>query len=170
MRFLILLPILVAFAFLEVFIGGARLLYAIPGVALLALCSFFISNRGIKTSQRGDLLAIGSSLLFAGYILVRNRFSEIEYIARLQFFIMAGCLLIYLFFTLVLTRPVDRKHLFFFLGILALIQLIPAIIQFTQGDQWMPLSVSSFRRIILRDSWKSSLSLPRAIPSGDAQC
>ena len=140
MRFLILLPILVAFAFLEVFIGGARLLYAIPGVALLALCSFFISNRGIKTSQRGDLLAIGSSLLFAGYILVRNRFSEIEYIARLQFFIMAGCLLIYLFFTLVLTRPVDRKHLFFFLGILALIQLIPAIIQFTQGDQWMPLS------------------------------
>lgn len=138
MRFLILLPILAAFALLEVFIGGARLLYAIPGVLLVALSSFFIANKAIKTSQRGDLAALASSLLFAGYILARNRCSEIEYIARLQFFIMAGCLLIYLLFTLVLTRPIDRKGLFLFLGILALFQMIPALVQFTQGDQWIP--------------------------------
>jgi len=138
-RFLILFPVLLAFAFLEIFIGGARTLYAIPGISLVGIAALISLLPDYRTSNRADIPALAASLLFAAYILIRNRFSEIEYIARLQFFIMAGSLLIYLLFTLVLTRPADRKLFFGFLMILAIAQLIPAVIQFTQADSWMPL-------------------------------
>lgn len=140
MRFFTLLPVLVALAFLEIFIGGARLLYAIPGISLVAITAILTINWKIKANPRSDHPALIASLLFAGYILIRNRFSEVEYIARLQFFIMAGCLIIYLIFTVVFARAADRNRLFLFLGILALLQMVPALVQFSSHDPWMPLS------------------------------
>ena len=153
MRILILLPILAAFAILEIFIGGARLLYAVPGVVCLGVAALLSAFPLIKTSQRTSIAALTTSLLFAAYIGARNRFSEIEYIGRLQFFILAGCLLIYLIFTLVLTRPAERKGLFLFLLILALVQLIPGLIQFTQGNQWMLLP---WAQRLDAGSWRAS--------------
>ena len=151
-RYFILIPIFLAFAFLELFIGGARLLYAVPGVLMIALASLASVLPKFKTSQRANIAALIGTASFSLYVLLRNRFSEVEYIARLQFFIMAGCLLVYLLFTLVLTKPADRKLLFGFLMILALIQLVPAIIQFTQEDSWMPLSWAQRRDV----SWRAS--------------
>ncbi len=152
MRFLILIPILMALLFLEVFIGGARLLYSIPGMAFVALAAILSGLPGVITSQRANILALATSCLFAAYVLIRNRLSEVEYIARMQFFIMAGCLMIYLIFSLVLSRPLDRKRLFFSLGILALLQMVPAMMQFTQENQWMPLSWAQR----LDESWRAS--------------
>jgi O-antigen ligase len=137
-RFLILIPIFIAFILLEMFIGGARLLYAVAGVSLVALAGLLSPLPSFKISNRANIPALTAALAFAAYILVRNRFSEIEYIARLQFFTMAGSLLIYLLFSLLLTRPADRKGLLWLLMILALLQMIPAIVQFTQDNQWMP--------------------------------
>ena len=139
MHLLILLPILAALAILEIFIGGARLLYAVPAVLCLSIAALFSALPSIKTSQRANVAAVTTALVFAIAIGLRNRFSEVEYIGRLQFFILTGCLLIYLIFTLVLTRTAQRQALLLFLGILALLQLIPAVIQFSQGNQWMPL-------------------------------
>ena len=153
MRILILLPILAAFSLLEVFIGGARLLYAVPAVLCLSIAAFFSALPGIRTSSRANVAALTTSLLFAIAIGLRNRFSEVEYIGRLQFFILTGCLLIYLIFTLVLSRTSERRALLSFLGILALLQLIPAVIQFTQGNQWMPLSWAQRLDI---GSWRAS--------------
>ena len=153
MRILILLPILAAFSLLEVFIGGARLLYAVPAVLCLSIAAFFSALPGIRTSSRANVAALTTSLLFAIAIGLRNRFSEVEYIGRLQFFILTGCLLIYLIFTLVLSRTSERRALLSFLGILALQQLIPAVIQFTQGNQWMPLSWAQRLDI---GSWRAS--------------
>ena len=153
MRLLILLPILAAFALLEIFIGGARLLYAVPSMICLSIAALFSALPGIKTSQRANIAALTTTLLFAITIGLRNRFSEVEYIGRLQFFILTGCLLIYLIFTLVLSRTSERRALLSFLGILALLQLIPAVIQFTQGNQWMPLSWAQRLDI---GSWRAS--------------
>ena len=153
MRILILLPILAAFSLLEVFIGGERLLYAVPAVLCLSIAAFFSALPGIRTSSRANVAALTTSLLFAIAIGLRNRFSEVEYIGRLQFFILTGCLLIYLIFTLVLSRTSERRALLSFLGILALLQLIPAVIQFTQGNQWMPLSWAQRLDI---GSWRAS--------------
>ena len=153
MRILILLPILAAFAILEVFIGGARLLYAVPSFVCLAVAALLTAVPVIRTNQRANGAALISALLFAIIIGVRNRFSEVEYIGRLQFFILAGCLLIYLLFSLVLTKPGDRNRFFLFLGVLALLQIVPALIQFTQKNQWMPLS---WAQRLDAPSWRAS--------------
>lgn len=139
MKLQVLLPVLLGFLILEVCIGGARLLYAVPGVSLVAVAAVLSAWPGLKTSRRADLPALVAACAFSLYILFRNRFSDIEYIARLQFTIMAGCLMIYLLFALVMTKPADRTRLFVFLVFLALLQLWPALVQFSQRNDWMPL-------------------------------
>ncbi|MEI6321832.1 MAG: O-antigen ligase family protein [bacterium] len=153
MRFFIFLLIFAAFALLELFIGGTRLLYAIPSVICFAAAAVVTLFPQIRTSQRATIPALCSILFFAAYIGIRNRCSEVEYIGRLQFFILIGCLLIYLLFTLVLTKPGDRKVFFIFLGIMALLQIVPALIQFTQKNQWMPLS---WAQRLDAPSWRAS--------------
>lgn len=137
---LALVILIAALAFLEVFIGGARLLYAIPGICLLGVAGILTLLPGSKSGGKPDLAALLSATAFTTYIILRNRLSEIEYIARLQLFIMAGSLIAYLMLSLILTQPKQRKILFGSIIILALIQLYPALIQFTQGNHWMPLS------------------------------
>ena len=132
--------LLAALAFLEVGIGGARLLYAIPGICLVGMAGIITVASGLKPGGKPDLPALLTAAAFTAYIIIRNRLSEIEYIARLQLFIMAGTLIAYLMLSLVLTNPKQRKALFAGIIILALIQLYPALIQFTQGNHWMPLS------------------------------
>jgi O-antigen ligase len=139
-------------AFLEVFIGGARLLYAIPGMLLVSIAAILTILPRKKSGGKANLAAIFSAIAFAVYILIRNRFSEVEYIARLQFFIMAGCLMTYLIAALIVTSPKERKLLFYFLIFLALLQLIPAVIQFSEGNHWMPLSWAQRRDA----NWRAS--------------
>jgi len=151
-RLLLLIIVLTAFAFLEVFIGGARLLYLLPGISLIAIASLGSIYPKLKTSNRCDLPALLSCVVFTVYILIRNRFSDIEYLARFHFFTLAGCFLIYLLFSLVLTKPIDRSRLFYFLMLLALLEMVPALIQFSQGKQWMPLSWAQRRDTMWRAS------------------
>ena len=139
MRIVLLSLVMLAFAVLEVFIGGARVLYAVPGVCLVALAGLLSFVPRLKLNPRTDVFALVSAFLFAGYILTRNRMSEVDYIARLQFFIMAGCLLIYLLFTLFLTRSEDRKWLLYGLMVLALVQVGIGAVQFAENNSWMPL-------------------------------
>ena len=139
MRLVALALIMLAFAVLEVFLGGARVLYAIPGVCLVGLAGLFTLFPHAAPRPRVDAPALFSALLFTGYILVRNRMSEVDYIARLQFFIAAGCLITYLLFSLVLTRTNDRKWLIYALIALALVQVGVGAVQFAKNNQWMPL-------------------------------
>ena len=152
MRLLLLVLILIAFAFLEVCIGGARLLYLLPAILLIAIAAMGSMIPKLKTSNRCDLPALLSCAGFSCYILMRNRCSDIEYLARFHFFILAGCFLIYVLFSLVLTKPLDRSRLFYFLMLLALLEMVPAMIQFSHGNQWMPLPWAQRRDAMWRAS------------------
>lgn len=152
MRVVILALVVLAFAVLEVFVGGARLLYSIPGVSLIAIAALLTAVPGLKASPRTHVAALVSSFFFAAYILVRNRLSEVDYIGRPQFFIMAGCLITYLLFSLFLTRSTERKWLLYALMILALVQVGIGVVQFTEVNQWMPLPWAQRRD----DWWRAS--------------
>jgi len=145
--------LLASLTLLEVGIGGARLLYAIPGICLLGIAGIATLMPGSKPGGKPDLAALVSAAVFAIYIIVRNRLSEIEYIARLQLFIVLGALLSYLVMSLVLTSPKQRRLLFTGVIVLALIQLYPALIQFTQGNGWMPLDWAQRRAA---QGWRAS--------------
>jgi len=152
MRFLLLIPLMLAFIGLEIFVGGTRVVYSLPWICLIATAGVLSALPRQPFHLRGNLLALLSALLFSAYILLRNRLSEVDYIGRLQFFIMVGCLLVYLLFSLFLTRPQDRKIFFYVLMVMAVVQAVVGVAQFAQQNQWMPLPWAQR----MDDSWRAS--------------
>jgi len=144
-RFLLLVVLTLAFAWLQLFIGGTRMAYALPGLCLVALAgivaalSAYLRDSQAPRAVAASLWSVASVVVFAAYIFVRNRVSEIEYIARLQFFIMAGALVVYLIFTFVLTGPQERKAFLYMLMVLAVVQVLVGVYQFFHTNMWMPL-------------------------------
>jgi O-antigen ligase len=152
MRFGILGLLILALAGLQVGIGGARLVYTVPGVSLMALAGLLAIFTATRTDQKPAILCLVSSLLFSGYILVRNRLSEIDHLGRMQFYIMAAVLICYLLTALVLTDPKHRKALIYFLLIMALVQVGIGLYQFAKVNGWMPLPWAQRRD----EMWRAS--------------
>lgn len=148
MQYLLLLPVLLAFVGLEICIGGARLVYAIPGISLIAVAGAMTLLPVWKTASRVSQWALASALAFSAYVLFRNRLSEVDYIARIHFFIMAGCLVLYLLLAIFFPRPQERKVFFYVLMVLALAQVLLGAAQFVENNQWMPLPWAQ-----RRDEW-----------------
>jgi len=144
--------LMAALLILEVLIGGARLAFALPAAGLVGLAAVVCLLPGWRTTGRPDWVAAAATVAFAVYILFRNRFSEVEYIGRLHFLIVAASLAVYLLFAFVLTRPRDRKIFFGFVIALCVLQLVPAAVQFFGENAWMPLSFAQ-RRI---ECWRAS--------------
>lgn len=141
-----------ALCVLEIFIGGARLAYASVAGGLVGLAAITAILPGWRTTGRPNKAAVWAAVLFAVYVIARNRFSDVEYIGRLHFVIVASSLAVYLLFAFVLTRPTDRKFFFGFIIGLTVLQLVPAAVQFFGQDGWMPLPFAQRRH----DSWRSS--------------
>lgn len=137
---------------LEILIGGARLAFAAPAAALVGVAAVVCLLPGWRTTGRPAWGAAAATVCFAVYILARNRFSDVEYIGRLHFFIVGASLAVYLMLAFVLTRPVDRKIFFGFVIALAVAQLVPATVQFFVEDGWMPLPFAQRRP----DLWRAS--------------
>jgi O-antigen ligase len=148
MRFGILGLLILVLLGLQVGIGGARLVYTVPGVSLLALAGLLAIFVPTRTDQKPSVWCLVAALLFSGYILVRNRLSEIDHLGRMQFYIMAGVLICYLLSALVLTSPKQRKALIYFLLIMALVQVGIGLYQFAKVNGWMPLPWAQ-----RRDEW-----------------
>lgn len=144
-RWLILALLMAALLVLEVLIGGARLAFGAAGTGLIGLAAVLAVLPGWRTTGHPNRPAVLATTLFAVYVLARNRFSEVEYIGRLHFFIIAGSLAVYLLFAFVLTRPQDRKIFFGFAIALCVLQLVPAAVQFFGQDGWMPLPFAQRR-------------------------
>ena len=137
--------LMAALLLLEVLIGGARLAFAAPAAGLVGLAAVICLLPGWRTTGRPAWGAAAATVAFAVYILFRNRFSEVEYIGRLHFLIVAASLAVYLLFAFVLTRPHDRKIFFGFVIALCTLQLVPAAVQFFSQDGWMPLPFAQRR-------------------------
>ncbi len=151
-RYLILLLLALAFLGMEIGIGGARLIYTIPGVSLVALAGVLAVFLVTKTDRRPSTFALASALAFSAYILTRNRLSEIDHLGRMQFYIMAGTLIMYLLTALFLTEPRQRKWFLYFLMLLAVIQVGVGFYQFAKVNGWMPLPWAQRRD----DMWRAS--------------
>jgi O-antigen ligase len=151
-RYLILFLLALAFLGMEIGIGGARLIYTIPGVSLVALAGVLAIFLVTRTDRRPSTWGLASALAFAAYILARNRLSEIDHLGRMQFYIMAGTIIMYLLAALFLTEPRHRKYFFYFLMFLAVIQVAVGFYQFAKVNGWMPLPWAQRRD----DVWRAS--------------
>lgn len=136
-----LLGTLVVLALLltQALIGGAKLLYSIPGYTILAVAALFSVGRLLRERRGPDAICVLTTLCFCGYLIYRAAVSPVEYLARPDLYLVLGCLCIY---SLAANHLTSSKQRIFILGVLfvfAFAQLIVGVIQFKDGKQYMPI-------------------------------
>lgn len=119
-------------------ISGTRLVFSIPSYGILALAgvlSLFMSRR-VKASP--SLACMIVSAIFFTYILVRAAHSPIDYLWWQDFYMVIGCLLVYLLTAFYITSPRDRGIVLIALLAMAVLHVFIGLRQFAVGDSWMP--------------------------------
>ena len=123
----------------QVLIGGARLLYSIPAGVLLALAALVSLWPQARASHATRTGCVWATALFCLYLAVRDWLSPVDYLARPDFLILAGSLVIYLLVAVFLERSKFRLWLFFAMLGMAVCHAAVGAVQFKRGDQFMLL-------------------------------
>lgn len=126
-----------AFLVVECLVGGTRLLFSLPAYVLLAVAMLLtiFSTRPSKISASPACLV--SSAVFFGYILVRSRWSPVDYLARADFFMALGSLAVYLLTALYIIKPQRRMAFVAVLLAIALGHVAVGLIQFNGAHDFM---------------------------------
>jgi O-antigen ligase len=131
-----------ALLLLEALIGGTRLVFALPGFALIALAALTqVAGRREGLAQPKWYCAVTTFLVF-GWVVFRAYTSPVPYLARPDLYQVIACLLMYGAFAWFCTQPRERIWIFGFLLLLGVIQVFIGIRQFKYGDDWMPFHLA----------------------------
>ncbi len=137
MNFLYFLLIAIAFVVIQCLIGGTRLLFSYPSYALLGTAAFLTLASFRRPVPKPSGLALLSTTLLGGYVLIRAWYSPYPYLARPDLFMTAGCLIVYLMTALYLTGSRDRLRIVTLLLVIAAFQVTLGFFQFTQKSGFM---------------------------------
>ena len=119
-------------------IGGTRLVFCLPSYGILAgaaLLSVFSLRQPIA---KPNLSCLGATAVFFAYILARAATSPIPYLAWMDFYMVLGCLVVYLLTALYITRTRLRGAVIVALLGLAIVEVLFGLRQFKGADNWMP--------------------------------
>lgn len=129
-----------ALATIQILIGGTRLIYSLPGYAILAVVALSSIFSFRRPKPRPSQICLISSAIFFGYILVRAVFSPVGYITRSDVYSVLGGLIVYWFIALICTSAKPRAWVVISLLVLALVHVLVGAIQFRDGNNFMPIS------------------------------
>jgi tetratricopeptide (TPR) repeat protein len=124
---------------MQVLIGGGRFVYALPGYAIIALAGLLSVMLLGATRPLPDRLCFLGSVLFFGYVLARALFSPAPYLARTDVAAVLGGLCIYGLTSCYLTSGKTRMSILACLLAVALAHVLVGLIQFRNGNNFMPL-------------------------------
>ena len=119
-------------------ISGTRLVFCLPAYALLAVCAFvlpFVRRAG----REPDRWCLGVVAVFFAYILARAYQSPVEYLARMDIYMVLACLVAYGVSAFAFQRPGVRVALMVCVFGLAVMEVVFGIRQFAGDEGWMPL-------------------------------
>ena len=139
MSIFILSLLAVALIALQVLFGGAYLVLSLPCYGIVALAGFlsWIGARATHLSRTSHL-SLQASAIFCGYVLLRALYSEDNYIARADIYMVLASLIVYLSFALVITSSRLRVQFVAVLLLLAAVNFVIGGIQYFKGHNFMP--------------------------------
>jgi O-antigen ligase len=136
--FLIASGVLAGIIWIQLRIGGARPVFAIPGYTLIAICGL-LGVAGFKQQKVSPYhWCVISASVFFGYLLVRTFSSPLEYLARTNLYLILAALVVYFLTATILT---GIRHRLLMIGgflILEIGDLIVGAVQFAHGDNYLP--------------------------------
>ena len=136
-KFVYLFLVALAWVGIECFIGGTRLIYSLPAYGILSIGALLSVASIREKGTAPDALCLGSTLLLGAWILIRALRSPVEYLALPDFFMMAGCLMMYLLTVLYLTGTFERTVLIAVLWVVAALKIWVGMVQFMQDPNFM---------------------------------
>ena len=138
MRFVALALFSVVLVLIQVLVGGAGLVYALPSMLLLGVTGLVLVGVSPEKPSNGMTFWSGIAALgLAGFVMGRSYFSPVDYLARWDLFLALGCLVAYLMTSYYFVRAGDRLVLIGVLGTLVLAHVLIGAIQFKQMDNFM---------------------------------
>ena len=137
MQFAYLALLIVAMVLIQCLMGGTRLAYGLPAYALVGLAAALSLLSFRKPSVKPSALCLGSTLLLAGYVVVRAWFSPNAFLSQADAFMASGCLLVYLLTALYLPQPLHRNWILGALFAVAIAHLAVGALQFKDGNGFM---------------------------------
>jgi tetratricopeptide (TPR) repeat protein len=129
----------VAFAVIQVLIGGTRLLFGFPGYFVLSVAALVALFTFTRPKPLPSQACFWAAVIFFGYIIGRGLFSPTEYLARSDIYSVMAGLVLYFTVATVLTAATLRMWLVVALLLLALAQVLVGTIQFRYGNNFMPI-------------------------------
>jgi tetratricopeptide (TPR) repeat protein len=122
---------------IQCLIGGTRLLFSLPAYCLLAVGAILTLASLRARRPAPSAACILTTLLLGAWVLVRSKFSPIEYLALPDFYMMIGCLMAYLLTAYYLTGQLDRAILIGVLWAIAGLEVWCGLIQFLKDENFM---------------------------------
>ena len=118
-------------------VGGTRLLYSLPAYGIISIAAL-LSLASLRAKRpSADAFCILSTLLLGAWILGRAWYSPIEYLAQPDFFMMIGCLMVYLLTAQYLTGPRGQTAMIILLWVIACAEVWVGVVQFTKDPGYM---------------------------------
>jgi len=125
---------------IQLLIGGARMVFSLPGYLLIGLAGVLLVFSHVSGRIRWNAwLCVASTLLFGGYVIGRSLGSPVEYLARTDFYMVAGALLVYGIVVIYFPGARWRIALVAALLVCAIAHVIVGAIQFTEANNFMLL-------------------------------
>jgi O-antigen ligase len=129
-----------AFLSIQTLIGGTRLLFALPAYGMLAILAALSLISWRKGKPLADQLCLWSAVVFFGYIALRATLSPAVYLARLDLYSVLGGLIVYFFIACIFTSAKARMSILACLLAAALAHVFVGVIQFSGGNNFMPIA------------------------------
>ncbi len=126
-----------ALVLIQCLIGGTRLAYSFPAYALVGLAAGLSLFSFRKPTVKPAPLCLYSTLLLAGYVVVRAWFSPNAYLSQADAFLAVGALGVYLLTALYLPQTLHRNWLVGALFAVAIAHIIVGALQFKDGAGFM---------------------------------
>jgi O-antigen ligase len=130
--------LVIALWLIQCLIGGTRLLFSLPSYSILA-CAAMLTLVSMRRSRPSpDLPCLAVTAIFFSYILARAAWSPVTYLWWTDFYMVLGCLVVYLLSALYVTHSRLRSYVIGALLLIAVVQVFMGVRQFNYGDNWMP--------------------------------
>jgi O-antigen ligase len=124
---------------MQCLIGGARMAYALPGYLCVALAGVSAFTFRKATLVQPNPWCLGTAFTLAGYVMARSLLSPVPALARVDFFLALGGLVVYLVCALYLSGTTERFEITLILVLMGVAHLAVGIFQFKDQANFMAL-------------------------------
>ena len=123
----------------QILVGGTRLLFSLPTYGLLGAGALLLFLALHRSKPAPNQFCAVSAALFFGYIVLRAFMSPVAYLARIEIYSVLAGLLVYFCVACYITESKRRTILVSLLVIFGLVHVFVGVIQFRNGDNFMPI-------------------------------